>query len=228
MTDPASITKMPPMNGSNSSCLIITATVPIAPPSASEPTSPMNTSAGCALYQRNPMAEPTMALPDNHNHNEGHERQEGQRPELGMSRPSLDHQVRVELLEEWDHQPGGVLSAVLQNDQCDRNQDAGRGLKAQLGACGKAEIAVMNNFKVVVGKTDRTEGQRGKHRDPDERIAQVCPEQCRHQDGDGDQQAAHGRRARLFLMGLRTFLAYVLPDLKIAQAPNHDEANRSE
>ena len=46
------------MNGSSNSCLIMTATVPIAPPSASEPTSPMKTSAGCALYQRNPMAEP--------------------------------------------------------------------------------------------------------------------------------------------------------------------------
>ena len=46
--------------GSSNSCLISTATVPIAPPSAKEPTSPMKTSAGWALYQRNPMAEPTM------------------------------------------------------------------------------------------------------------------------------------------------------------------------
>ena len=40
---------------------MMTATVPIAPPSASEPTSPMKISAGCALYQRNPMLAPTMA-----------------------------------------------------------------------------------------------------------------------------------------------------------------------
>ena len=39
---------------------MITATVPIAPPSASDPTSPMNTSAGCALYQRKPMLAPTI------------------------------------------------------------------------------------------------------------------------------------------------------------------------
>ena len=38
-----------------------TATVAIAPPSASDPTSPMKISAGCALYQRKPMLAPTIA-----------------------------------------------------------------------------------------------------------------------------------------------------------------------
>src|SRR6476646_2810256 len=61
MTESASSTKIPPMNGSNSSCLIITATVPMAPPNASTPTSPIQIPAGWALYQRNPMLDPTMA-----------------------------------------------------------------------------------------------------------------------------------------------------------------------
>src|SRR5580700_1879922 len=61
MTETASITNTPPINGSSNSCLMITATVPIAPPSASEPTSPMNTSAGCALYHKNPIDDPTIA-----------------------------------------------------------------------------------------------------------------------------------------------------------------------
>src|SRR5271155_5846567 len=61
ITDTASITNTPPINGSNSSCLMITATVPIAPPKASDPTSPMKTSAGWALYQRNPIDDPTIA-----------------------------------------------------------------------------------------------------------------------------------------------------------------------
>ena len=51
---------MPPMKGSSSSWRMITAMVPMAPPSASDPTSPMKISAGCALYQRNPMEAPTM------------------------------------------------------------------------------------------------------------------------------------------------------------------------
>ena len=52
--------KMPPMKGSSSSWRMMTATVPMAPPRAREPTSPMKISAGCALYQRNPMDAPTM------------------------------------------------------------------------------------------------------------------------------------------------------------------------
>ena len=56
----ASSRNIPPINGSRSSCRITTATVPIAPPSASDPTSPMKTSAGWALYQRNPIEAPTI------------------------------------------------------------------------------------------------------------------------------------------------------------------------
>src|SRR5580704_17814183 len=59
ITESASSTKTPPIESSRISCLMITATVPIAPPSASDPTSPMNISAGCALYQRNPNDAPT-------------------------------------------------------------------------------------------------------------------------------------------------------------------------
>ena len=40
---------------------MITAMVPSVPPSDSEPTSPMNISAGCALYQRKPREAPTSA-----------------------------------------------------------------------------------------------------------------------------------------------------------------------
>ena len=51
----------PPTKNSRISCLMATAIMPIEPPSASDPTSPMKTSAGCALYQRNPREEPTSA-----------------------------------------------------------------------------------------------------------------------------------------------------------------------
>ena len=46
MTDTVSSTKMPPMMKNTISCRVITATVPSAAPSASAPTSPMNTCAG--------------------------------------------------------------------------------------------------------------------------------------------------------------------------------------
>src|SRR3569832_1853596 len=57
----ASSTKTPPMMGSDSSVLVASATKPSAPPSASAPTSPMNTWAGWVLNHRNPMPAPPMA-----------------------------------------------------------------------------------------------------------------------------------------------------------------------
>ena len=65
ITDSASITKMPPIrSSSNSVCRrVMIAMLASAPPNAIEPVSPMNTSAGNALYQRKPIAAPTSAAP---------------------------------------------------------------------------------------------------------------------------------------------------------------------
>jgi hypothetical protein len=54
----ASATKRPPTIASTISCLVATAIAPSAPPSASEPVSPMNTAAGGALYHRKPSPPP--------------------------------------------------------------------------------------------------------------------------------------------------------------------------
>ena len=65
ITDSASITKMPPIRSSSSSVCrrVMIARLASAPPKAIEPVSPMNTSAGNALYQRKPIAAPTSAAP---------------------------------------------------------------------------------------------------------------------------------------------------------------------
>src|SRR4051795_1278122 len=60
-TDSASSTKTPPTMTSTNSCLMRSAIVPSAAPSASDPTSPMKMSAGYELYQRNPNDAPTSA-----------------------------------------------------------------------------------------------------------------------------------------------------------------------
>src|SRR4029079_5504753 len=57
----SSVTNTPPMIGNDSSVLVASATNPIAPPSASAPTSPMNTWAGWVLNQRKPMPAPPIA-----------------------------------------------------------------------------------------------------------------------------------------------------------------------
>ncbi len=61
ITDSASTTNTPPTSGSSSSVFVKTANAATAPPSASEPVSPMKTSAGKALYQRKPMQAPSSA-----------------------------------------------------------------------------------------------------------------------------------------------------------------------
>ena len=58
-TDSASITKIPPSRISSTSVFVITASPAIAPPSPSEPVSPMKIVAGKALNHRKPMHPPT-------------------------------------------------------------------------------------------------------------------------------------------------------------------------
>src|SRR4051812_19971141 len=58
-TDRASITKIPPRMISRTSVFVITAIPAIAPPSPSEPVSPMKIDAGNELNQRNPTHAPT-------------------------------------------------------------------------------------------------------------------------------------------------------------------------
>ena len=61
ISESTSITKMPPIRSSRISVSVTIAKPAIAPPSAIEPVSPMNTSAGKALYQRNPIVPPISA-----------------------------------------------------------------------------------------------------------------------------------------------------------------------
>src|SRR5271154_1669380 len=79
-----------------------------------------------------------IARPHDNDGDEGYEWQERQRPELRVSHPSFNHQVGMKLLEKWNHQLGGIFSAVLQKNQCDRNYYTGNNLITELGARGEA------------------------------------------------------------------------------------------
>src|SRR5438046_10723289 len=61
ITDSAATAKIPPTSSSRKIVFVKIANEASAPPSAIEPVSPMNTSAGQALYQRNPIAPPISA-----------------------------------------------------------------------------------------------------------------------------------------------------------------------
>jgi hypothetical protein len=59
ITDTASQTNTPPTITSVSGCCTMNAMIPMSPPSASEPVSPIKSSAGCELNQRNASPAPT-------------------------------------------------------------------------------------------------------------------------------------------------------------------------
>ena len=69
---------------------------------------------------------------------------------------------------------------MLQSDKRNRDDDAGQYLISELRARSEPQIAAMHYFEVIVRETNRTESQRGEYRDPDERVAQVGPQQRRH------------------------------------------------
>jgi hypothetical protein len=56
-----------------------------------------------------------------------------------------------------------------------------------------------------------------QNREPDEGVGGVGPEDRGQQDGDDDENAAHGGRAGLFQMRLGAVIADVLADLEFAQ-----------
>ena len=99
-----------------------------------------------------------------------------------------------------------------------------RELAAELLARGEAEAPLLHDLQVVVGEADGAEGEGGEDQDPDVAVGEVAPEQGGHEDPGQDQDAAHGGRARLGLVGLRALLADVLADLQAAQPLDHPGA----
>ena len=117
----------------------------------------------------------------------------------------------------------GTVSCVendpeLRHDhQGNGNNDRGQPLPEELGARGEAEAAPLDHLDVVIGKPDRSEGKRGENGDPDERIGWVGPQHGRQQNGDDDEDAAHGGGPGFFLVRLRPILADILTDLEFAE-----------
>jgi hypothetical protein len=129
------------------------------------------------------------------------------------------------LLEEWDDEPRGIHAIRLHGDEHRRDDDASRDLQREFGAGGEAQVAAMRDFRVVVGESDGRVSADGKYGDPDETVAEVSPEERGNNDRDDDQQAAHGRRAGFFLVGLGSLFADVLSDLEVAQAADDERAH---
>src|SRR5438876_3177668 len=123
----------------------------------------------------------------------------------------------MDLLVKGKGQVGRVLAKRRQPHQDDAKQEARQDLQEYFGATGHAQVLTAPNLLVVVPETDRGKGQRHTQNQPDEQVGQVRPQQCGNNDTKVDQHAAHGRRPRLALVGLRTLLADELAYLEFLQ-----------
>ena len=141
-----------------------------------------------------------------------------------MNQP-IHHQVGMKLLQKWHHQLGRVHAAVLHGNEGYRDQKAGEYLQSEFCPRRESQISLVNNFGVVIRKTNGCKSCGGEHGHPYKGIAEVGPKQRGNNDGDCDQHPAHGRRASFFLVRLRSLFADVLADLEFAQTVNYKRAD---
>ena len=99
-------------------------------------------------------------------------------------------------------------------------------LQREFLPAGEPQVAPLHHFRVVVDEADGRETQQREDGDPHVEVAEIGPEQRGHDDGDDDQDAAHGRRAGFLLVAARTFFANVLSDLEFAQLGDQPGSQR--
>ena len=130
-------------------------------------------------------------------------------------------QVGDQPLEEGEDQARVVGALLLQHHQHAADDECHENLPTHLVAWAQAMVILPNDLQVVVREADAAERRRRQHGDPDVDVRQVGPEQGGHERRGENQQAAHGRRARFRTMTLRSLLTDHLPDLELAQTPDH-------
>ncbi len=135
-------------------------------------------------------------------------------------REVADAEVRNQVLEEREDEPGVVEAVALQDQQRDADRHADEDLKPHLVARQQPMVRAADDLQVVIGEADRAVSGGGQHRNPDVGVREIRPQQRRHQRRRQNQQAAHGRRARFRPMGLRAVGANHLADLELAQLPD--------
>src|ERR1017187_5021513 len=153
-------------------------------------------------------------------HHQRHEDAEGgDAKDVG---PRVGHQLRhqhrwFEALEERDVHRGAEIAPGAHEEQGGGETEAHDELVDQLALAADSEIAPIGVFGVVVQKTDPAEGEQGEDGNPHVGVAQVGPEQRGDNDGDDDEDAAHGGGAGFLLVRFGAFLPDELADLELAK-----------
>ena len=133
-----------------------------------------------------------------------------------------DPQLDPEVIDEGDIDEGVDLA-----DDDIAGDTRNREFHQQADARRNALVAGLGNLVVIVEEPDQAEAQRHGETGPDERIAQIHPDQHRQRQADQDHQPAHGRRAALGEVGLRPVLADRLA-LALADAQHGDETRAND
>ena len=129
----------------------------------------------------------------------------------------IDRQIGPESFCEWHHEMRRVLPCRLHDHQHHRDQNACRDLQTQLRARSQAQIAMMDNLQVIVGKSNCSEGQSGNNGNPNVQVLEVRPEHGGHNNRNHDEHSPHSGSASFLLMRCRTLFPNVLPDLELTK-----------
>jgi hypothetical protein len=135
-------------------------------------------------------------------------------------------EIRDQPLEERKDEARAVEAVVLQQQEDGADREADDDLVAHLVARGQAVMRSARDLQIVVGESNRAEPRRRQHGDPHIDIRQIRPQQRGDERRGENEQAAHGRRARLGPVRLRTFGANHLADLEFAQRAHEPWAER--
>src|SRR2546421_4632485 len=119
----------------------------------------------------------------------------------------------------------GVQMVRSQNHQHHRHNSSRGKLQQELHAAGKTEVSFIYYFQVIVGKANRAKGQSGENDHPYKTVGEISPQQCRNNDGNGDEYAAHGGRAGFLMMSAGALLADVLADLEFTKLADDSRAD---
>src|SRR5215472_13677541 len=111
----------------------------------------------------------------------------------------------MKALQKREHELRGIRAIGGKLEQHNAHDHAHENLEVDFLFCGKSEVVLLRDFRVVIDETDCGETNQRKERKQDEWIGQVRPKKDGHSGRNNNEHAAHRRSSRLFLMLLWTF-----------------------
>src|SRR5712692_6597810 len=126
----------------------------------------------------------------------------------------------MESLQERKDELRRVSTVSGQDKKHDADDQADECLKIYLLLCGETKVALLRDLSVIIDKANDSKTEKREQREQDKWIGQIRPKKHRHSRGKNDEHAAHGWRARFFLVLLGALLADELADLQFAETAN--------